>query len=549
MGALHDIPDALSGETADSDDTIATLLDKPEPQGRWDVLSQFGAGIGSPFELGAATPEGDPKDRPPTAHELTEAAADYVTLVEQSAPRPAFELRKRVGSVGLHPGAVEALVAAAGGEQAAATRGRVLVVDGDPVARHLLALRLGNEGYDVETVADGRAALEAVRAKPPSAVLSETVLAGLDGYGLLDAMKREGHGGIPFVFVSSRADPLSTNKGLLLGAADFLAKPINTEVLLTKLQKLMGEALRRADVSARITLSDVEGASVESYPTMSYDELVPGVSVMARFRLLADLGEGGMGKVFKAHDERLEEDVVIKVMKDSLTGDPKVLEHFKREIRLARKISHPAVVRIYDFWEAGPLNFVTMEFLEGVDLRHEVKRRGALPMAVAIRLATELFEGLAAAHDIGVVHRDIKPHNVLLLAGGHVKILDFGIAQGLDPTSPDAKTLTTTPVGTPEYMSPEQLLGEKLTAKTDLYSGGVVFFELLTGRLPFVGEDRMQTAMLRLQADAPPPSSVNPGLAPAVDRVVLRLLARDRSQRPASAEAALVELRQLRGLA
>ena len=169
--------------------------------------------------------------------------------------------------------------------------------------------------------------------------------------------------------------------------------------------------------------------------------------------------------------------------------------------------------------------------------------------AHAIRLATELFEGLAAAHDLGVVHRDIKPHNVLLLAGGHVKILDFGIAQGLDPTSPDAKTITTTPVGTPEYMSPEQLLGEKLDGKTDLYSGGVVLFELLTGRLPFAGEDRTQTATLRLQVDAPAPSFVKPGIPPAVDRVVLRLLARARSERPDSAQAALAELRQLRGLA
>jgi CheY-like chemotaxis protein len=536
--ALYDVPQALDSEVSDEGVTLQDL------RRHWTILAEFARGLAPPVALAEEPPEGDAWSRAPSPVEIVEAAAEYALLLERRAAHAALELRKRA-SGGLHPAAIEAVLGAAGG-MTAKVRGRVLLADPDAAARSLLALRLVNEGYEVETVGDGRAALEAARARPPALIVSEAVLPGLDGYGLLDTLKREGKGGIPFLFLSSRADPLSVNKGLLLGAADFLPKPVNTEVLLTKLQKLLGQAILASEVSARISLSDLDRPAAAEYPTVTYDELAPGVTVLGRFEILADLGEGGMGKVFKARDARLEEDVVIKVMKDSLTGDPKVLEHFKREIRLARKISHPAVVRIHDFWEAGPLKFVTMEFLEGTDLRHEIQRRGAFPLPVALRLGSELFEGLAAAHDLGVVHRDIKPHNVLLLKGGHLKILDFGIAQGLDPASPDARTITATPIGTPEYMSPEQLLGERLDARTDLYSAGVVLFELLTGRLPFGGPDRMSVATMRLHTAAPPPSTVNPGVAPDVDALVLRLLARDRAERFASSRDALAELRAIR---
>jgi serine/threonine-protein kinase len=256
-----------------------------------------------------------------------------------------------------------------------------------------------------------------------------------------------------------------------------------------------------------------------------------------------------MGKVFKARDERLEEDVVIKVMKDTLTGDRRTLEHFKREIRLARKIAHPNVVRIFDFWEAGSLKFVTMEFLQGTDLAREIRARGAFPIPVAVRLATEFFDGLAAAHDLGVVHRDIKPDNVYLIAGGRLKILDFGIAQGLDPTSPDVGTATQSIIGTPVYMSPEQLLGQKLDQRTDIYSAGVMLYELLTGQLPFQSSDRAEMVTARLHREPEAPSTRNAKVPAELDRFVLRLLARTRDQRLPDAHTAVSELRSMRSLA
>src|SRR5581483_2434271 len=301
---------------------------------------------------------------------LVEAAGAFALMAEARLPQPEIAVRKLAAVGDIHPVAAEAIINAASSVPTA-HRGRVLIVDGDAGARNLLALRLANEGYGTEVAADGRSALESVRRDPPSLIISETVLPGLDGYTLLDTLRREGRH-IPFVFLSARNDALSMNKGLLLGAADFLPKPINTEVLLTKLQKLMGQKVAAEDAAARLTLSDVTHAGSEEYAPVTYSQLAAGVLIRGRFRLEKDLGEGGMGKVFKARDERLEEDVVIKVMKESLTGDPKTLEHFKREIRLARKISHPAVVRIFDFFEVGQLKFVTMEYLQGTDLAQEI---------------------------------------------------------------------------------------------------------------------------------------------------------------------------------
>ena len=535
LAALYEVPQVLT-------DTFSEVAAE-QRVARRAVLEEFVAGLGSPFPL-LVTPS-DPASpvRPPTPLEIVESAVAYTWLMATVMEQAPTELRKLSMTGELQAVAVEAVIAAAGGDRMITKRQRILIVDGDAGARNLLALRLSNEGYSTDAAADGASALEMVHTNSPSLILSETVLAGMDGFALLDALRREGRN-VPFVFLSARSDALSINKGLLLGAADFLAKPINTEVLLTKVQKILGQAVDAGDMSSRLALSDVERGGGESYPTLTYSQLAPGVSILGRFRIEADLGEGGMGHVFRARDERLGDDVVIKVMKGTLAEDRKSVEHFKREIRLARRISHPAVVRIFDFFEVGALRFVTMEYLEGTDLANEIDRRGAFPILVAIRLSIEFFEGLAAAHDIGVVHRDIKPNNVFLLSGGHVKILDFGIAQGLDPQKPDA-TMTPSLLGTPDYMSPEQLLGERVDRRTDLYSAGVMLYELVTATMPYNDSDRTVRASARIQHDAPPPSSRNAKVTPELDAIILKLLARDRNERYGDARDVAADLRML----
>src|SRR5262249_17049233 len=218
------------------------------------LLEEFAAALRSPFPIVTTAPPGDPSKRTPTPLELVEAAAAFAMLAEARTPEPGLELRKMSMSSDIHPVAAEAIISAA--IRASATRGRILVVDGDSGSRNLLALRLANEGYSTEVAADGRTALDRVRTDPPALIISETVLPGMDGFSLLDTLRREGRH-VPFVFLSARNDALSMNKGLLLGAADFLPKPINTEVLLTKLQKVMGQRVDADDASARLTLSDV----------------------------------------------------------------------------------------------------------------------------------------------------------------------------------------------------------------------------------------------------------------------------------------------------
>jgi CheY-like chemotaxis protein len=542
IAALFDVPHALASAGTSKTDQQNAETRRKERDVHRALLEEFIAALAAPFPIITTPLPGDPAQRTPTPLEVVEAAAAFAIMSEARIAQPDFALRKLALSGEVHPVAAEAVISAAMKGQTA-SRGRILVVDGDAGARNLLALRLANEGYSTDVAADGRAALESIRSDPPALIIAETVLPGMDGFALLDTLRREGRH-IPLVFLSSRNDALSMNKGLLLGAADFLPKPINSEVLLTKLQKVMGQTFAAAEASARLTLSDVTRGGQEPQETVTYGQLAPGVTILNRFKLEKDLGEGGMGKVFKARDERLEEEVVLKVMKDSLTGDPKTLEHFKREIRLARKISHPSVVRIFDFFEVGSLKFVTMEFLQGTDLAHEIVRRGAFPIPVALRIGAEFFEGLAAAHDLNVVHRDIKPHNVFLLAGGHVKILDFGIAQGLDPLRPD-HTMTHSIIGTPDYMSPEQLVGQKLDSRTDIYSAGIMLYELLTGSLPFEGKDATARVTSRLDRTPDAPSKLAPRVPHEIDSFILRLLARNREDRWPDARSAATELRNL----
>ncbi len=535
---------------------LRSLDDASEPSGstaaqrrlgRRQALAEFSTAVECPFPVGSPLPPGPPSLRAATPEEVAEAALEFALLQEQQEADPALALRRLAAeqedmAPQLHPAAVEAVLAAAK-RGTGPTLADILLVDADVGSRSVLSLRLSNEGYAVRTADDGRSALAEIRRQAPALVLSEAVLPGLDGYSLLDTLNREGQERIPFLFISSRSDPLSVNKGLLLGAVDFLSKPVNFEILLTKLEKTLDQTVDRKKASARLSLSDVAQASSVDGSEVDYDDLAPGVEILGRFRVEANLGEGGMGKIFRAHDERLEERVVLKVMKPGFSEA--ILRRFKREIRLARKISHPGVVRIFDFWEAGPLKFVTMELIEGRNLRLELDRRGAFPVPVALRVGREILEALAAAHEVGVVHRDIKPDNVLLLPTGKIKVLDFGIAQGLEPESPADATLTHSIVGTPEYMGPEQIMGGQVDIRTDLYSTGLVIYELLTAEMPFQGPDRLAIAHQRISTNPEPPSRKNPQITPRVDSFVLALLKRRPEDRPQSASEAIAEISKL----
>ncbi|HWJ56413.1 MAG TPA: serine/threonine-protein kinase [Vicinamibacterales bacterium] len=267
-----------------------------------------------------------------------------------------------------------------------------------------------------------------------------------------------------------------------------------------------------------------------SGPGPSGEEIAPGSLLAERYRILGLIGRGGMGEVYRAEDLRLGQTVALKFLPAAVAEDPQRLAQFHHEVRIARQVSHRNVCRVYDIGEDHGRVFLTMELIDGEDLARLLKRVGRFPEDRATEIARQICAGLAAAHDLGVLHRDLKPANVMLDADGRVRITDFGLA-GLAGTFTDVRS------GTPAYMAPEQLAGKDVTERSDIFSLGLVLFEIYTGRRAF---DATTLAELLRQHDegirlSSAPSG--PSLDPVVEQVILRCLAPDPVMRPASAIA------------
>jgi HAMP domain-containing protein len=270
-----------------------------------------------------------------------------------------------------------------------------------------------------------------------------------------------------------------------------------------------------------------------------------GQRFASRYEILGTLGKGGMGVVYRARDRKLDEVVALKLLRaEALAADPTLLDRFKQEIRLARRITHRNVLRTHDFDEAEGVPYISMEYVDGVTLKDLVRNRGALPLGVGLSIAKQMCHGLGAAHEGGVVHRDIKPQNMLILPEtAELKIMDFGISR-VSTVEPGASGLTTagTVMGTPDYMPPEQAQGQPADFRSDLYSLAVVLFEVFTGRLPFKGETPMAVVAAHVQQAPPRPRSVNPGLPAELEAAILKGLQKDPAKRWQSADQILEAL-------
>jgi serine/threonine protein kinase len=238
--------------------------------------------------------------------------------------------------------------------------------------------------------------------------------------------------------------------------------------------------------------------------------------------------------VYKATDRELGEVVAVKTLKpEMIDQDPTALDRFKTEIKLARKIAHRNVVRTYDLGESGGVYFITMEFVEGRSLKDLIVSRGRLPVSVVLPIAKQLCRALEVAHDEGVIHRDIKPQNMVVQPDGVLKVMDFGIARLAQTTT--GHTQAGIVVGTPGYMSPEQLMGDPLDARADIYSAGVVLYECLTGRLPHEAETLITLISKVLEETPRSPGEVQPDVPAALSDIIMRTLSKDREKRPKSA--------------
>lgn len=259
-----------------------------------------------------------------------------------------------------------------------------------------------------------------------------------------------------------------------------------------------------------------------------------GQLIAGRFEVIRPLGAGGMGAVYLARDCQLNEEVALKVLGGLGLHDPEAAERLRREASAARRISHPNVVRLHDLGESGGLLFLSMEFVDGESLAQRLQREGRLSPAQFRSIAADLCEGLSAAHLAGVVHRDLKPHNVLLTRDGRAKLIDFGIAR---MAHVDGLTATGMVMGTAEYMAPEQVRGAAVDERTDIYAFGVIAYQALVGRPPFRGETPIAVSLAHCTDPPPPPRALCPDLPPAWESLILRALAKAPTERFASARA------------
>ena len=272
-------------------------------------------------------------------------------------------------------------------------------------------------------------------------------------------------------------------------------------------------------------------------------DLRPGTLFHGRYEILGPLGRGGMGIVYKARDRRLDEDVAIKVLRPDFGGDPAMASRFRSEIKLARKVRHRNVCAIHDYGEDQGLLYISMEYIEGVDLKQVLKQSGALPPDRAFEMAMQIAEGLQAVHDAGIVHRDLKTPNIMTDGAGVARLMDFGVAKRVGE---GAATVTGQIVGTPEYMSPEQAQGHKVDGRSDIYALGIVIYEIFTGQVPFRGETPISTILKHLNEPPPLDGPQAVGIPDSLKSVLRRCLAKDPADRFATARdvrAALEEAR------
>jgi serine/threonine-protein kinase len=270
----------------------------------------------------------------------------------------------------------------------------------------------------------------------------------------------------------------------------------------------------------------------------------PGMTINERYELGRQLGAGGMARVFLAHDRLLDREVAVKVLFDRYAADPSFVERFRREASAAAGLNHPNIVAVYDRGEADDTYYIVMEYLAGPDLKEVIRRRAPLPPGEAVDYALQILAALGAAHRRDVIHRDVKPQNVMVAEDGHLKVTDFGIARAGAQTE---MTEVGSVIGTAQYLSPEQARGDDVTAASDCYAVGIVLYEMLTGRVPFDGERPMTVAMKQVNEPPVPPRIYEPGVPIELDAVVLKALAKRPGDRYRTAEEFRGALLDIRG--
>jgi len=269
------------------------------------------------------------------------------------------------------------------------------------------------------------------------------------------------------------------------------------------------------------------------------EELATGSTFDRRYQIIEELGKGGMGRVYKALDTEIKENIALKLLKPEIAADEKTIERFRNELKFARKIRHKNVCQMYDLNKKEEIHYITMEYVPGEDLKSFMKRSKQLSILTAVSLAKQVCEGLVEAHRLGVVHRDLKPQNIMVDREGNVRIMDFGIARMMKDS---ALTEEGAIIGTPDYMSPEQVDGKEADQRADLYSLGVIIFEMVTGRVPFKDDSAMSVALKHKTEIPVNPKELNAQVPESLSRLILRCMEKNKEKRYQRAEDVLSDL-------
>lgn len=595
LGAARDvltlINDTLGPSRADVEEAALRVLydSLREPQQR--IIGQVRALLGRSDDTPIPTFEQDLRKIMRAAERLVPKEHEARTPAEAGAAAEAGEAR------------AEATAAA----PSAPVVPQILVVDDEETNRDVLRRRLEREGYDVALAAHGREALERVATGGFDLVLLDVMMPEVDGYQVLERLKQApATRDIPVIVISALDDLKSIVRCIEAGAEDYLPKPFDPVLLrarigaslekkrlrdqeveyLRQVDRVIEAAMAveagtyRAGTLERITerrdalghlarafdgmaaqvrarehrlqeqVRELQGEIAEarlsgtaSAARADERELQPGDSFADRYEIVAVVGSGGMGTVYHARDLELDDVVAIKTLRSEFVSDLTVIERFKGELRLTRRLSHHNVVRTHDFGEWSGMYYITMEYVEGMTVRELIDTRDRLGVASTLAIGRQLADSLAAAHEQGVIHRDIKPQNLLLDADGVLKVMDFGVARLAQRAS--KLTEAGLVVGTPYYMSPEQLLSEEVDPRTDLYAAGVVLFECLTGTLPFEASNAVALIAKVLDQDPPEPIALSPEVPPALSQLVIQLLAKHPDDRLQTATELAARLGQM----
>jgi CheY-like chemotaxis protein/tRNA A-37 threonylcarbamoyl transferase component Bud32 len=448
------------------------------------------------------------------------------------------------------------------------------VIEDETTLRENITETLEFEGFRVIEAANGAAGVQLAQQQLPDLILCDILMPDLNGYDALRTLQQSPTTAlIPFIFITAKADRQSARFGMELGADDYLIKPFTTDELLATIRaRLIKRAAmahvfkQRGGIRQEAGYPEREGARAEERCFGSCDFVgrrLHGYEIWER------IGEGGASIVYKAYQPAIGRQVAIKVVRKKIFANSEFIRRFETEAALVARLEHPHIIPLYDYWHDHEGMYLVMRWLSGGSLRAALRQGGAWAAEPTARLLDQVADALAMAHEVGVIHRDLKPDNILLDEHGNAYLTDFGLAKYLvdAPASPPSEQTTddlpalrrqrfdqgqgstlyfTDPdqlIGTPAYLSPEQIRKEPLTRQSDIYSLGITLYEMLAGHHPFTGAAG-EILIKHLREPVPPIHQQCPHLSPLIDAVIQKATAKDWRQRFADAPTMAAEFRR-----